>query len=54
VIEEEGRLSPELEARIAALEADNEPSDFDARGWILLLLFGVVLPLALLVIGFRV
>jgi hypothetical protein len=54
VIEDEGRLPPELEARIAALEADHEPADFDGRGWILLILFGVVLPLVLLVIGFRV
>jgi hypothetical protein len=53
VIEEEGRLSPELEARIAALEGDNEPSDFDARSWAWMILFGVVLPLVLLVIGFR-
>jgi hypothetical protein len=54
VIEEKGRLSPELEARIVALEGDHEPSDFDARSWILMILFGVILPLVLLVIGFRV
>jgi hypothetical protein len=54
VIEHDGRLPPELEARIAALEADHEPADFDGRGWILLILFGVVLPFVLLLVGFRV
>jgi hypothetical protein len=54
VSDEEGRLAPELEARIAALEVDQEPSDFDARSWILMILFGVILPLVLLVVGFRV
>lgn len=51
---EEGRLPPELEARIGALEVNREPSDFDARSWILMILFGVILPLVLLITGFRV
>jgi hypothetical protein len=46
-------LPPELEARIAALEADQESADFDSVSWLWMILFGIVLPLVLLVVGFR-
>lgn len=45
-------LDPELERRIAALEAGSDAgSDFDARSWFWMLLLGVVAPAALLVWG---
>lgn len=44
-------LPPELEARIAVLEDTAARVDFDARSWGWMILFGVAIPLVLLVIG---
>lgn len=45
-------LPPELERRLAAIESGAEAgSDFDAASWIWMILFGVVLPVALLIWG---
>jgi hypothetical protein len=42
-------LDPELEQRVAALEAGPDAgSDFDGRSWFWLVLFGVILPVTLL------
>ena len=46
-------LPPELEARIAALEAAEVPQDFDASSWFWIILFGIVIPLILLAVGWR-
>jgi hypothetical protein len=53
VIDARQTLPPELEARIAVLEADRGGEDFDRRSWIWMILFGIVLPLLLVVIGLR-
>jgi hypothetical protein len=45
------QMPPELEARIAALENADRCEDFDAVSWVWLVLFGIVLPLALVCIG---
>jgi hypothetical protein len=47
------QMPPELEARIAALEKADRCEDFDAVSWVWMVLFGIVLPLALLGIGSR-
>jgi hypothetical protein len=44
-------LPAELEARIAALESEPAGEDFDRRSWLWMILFGIVLPLLLVVIG---
>jgi hypothetical protein len=44
-------LPPELEARIAALESAASSTDFDAWGWLWIVLFGIVLPAALIALG---
>jgi hypothetical protein len=44
-------LPPELEARVAALEAGASDADFDALSWVWMLLFGIVLPVSLIVLG---
>jgi hypothetical protein len=46
-------MPPELEARIAALENADRCEDFDALSWVWMVLFGIVLPLALMCIGSR-
>ena len=47
-----GRLPPDLEARIVELEAvSGQTKDFDARSWAWLVLLGVIVPIALLIIG---
>ncbi len=46
-------LPPELEARIAALEAGAARSDFDAASWLWMILFGIAVPVILLIIGWR-
>jgi hypothetical protein len=46
-------MPPELEARIAALENADRCEDFDAVSWVWMVLFGVLLPLALVCIGWR-
>jgi hypothetical protein len=51
VIESASPLPPELEARIAELETDRAGADFDRRSWFWMIVFGVVLPVVLLVIG---
>ena len=51
VNEEHPALPPELEARIEALESSASDQDFDALGWFWMVLFGIVLPAALIVIG---
>ena len=53
VIDADPPLPPELEARIAALEADRADAGFDRRSWVWMIAFGVVLPLLLLAIGSR-
>ena len=52
-VTEEPALPPELEARIATLEADPQRGDFDAVSWFWMLLFGIVVPLVLVVAGIR-
>jgi hypothetical protein len=44
-------LPAELEARIAALEATAAHSDFDAASWFWMIVFGVAVPLVLVVVG---
>jgi hypothetical protein len=45
-------LPPELERRLVAIEAGGEAgSDFDAVSWVWMILFGVVLPIVLLIWG---
>jgi hypothetical protein len=44
-------VPPELEARIAALESAASPTDFDAWGWLWIVLFGIALPAALITFG---
>jgi hypothetical protein len=44
-------LPPELEARVAALEAGASGTDFDAVSWVWMVLFGIVLPVSLIVLG---
>ncbi len=45
---------PELERRIEALERSGDGQDLDARSWFWLLLFGVLIPAALLLWGWWV
>jgi len=45
------RLPPELAQRIDALENQATTPDFDRRGWLWLILLGVVLPVVLLILG---
>jgi hypothetical protein len=44
-------LPPELEARLAAVEAAAEARDFDAVSWCWMILLGAALPAALIVAG---
>jgi hypothetical protein len=44
-------LSPELEARVAELEACASDTDFDAVSWVWMMLFGIALPVSLMVLG---
>lgn len=44
-------LAPELEARIAAFENAAPTADFGASGWFWMALLGVLIPLAMLVVG---
>jgi hypothetical protein len=44
-------LAPELEARIAALETAASCADFDRPSWFWMILFGIVVPAILLIIG---
>jgi hypothetical protein len=46
-------MPPELEARIATLEQTDRGEDFDALSWFWMALFGIVLPITLLCIGWR-
>jgi len=46
-------LPPELEARIACFESAAPTSDFDAASWFWMLLLGVLIPVALLIAGWR-
>ena len=46
-------LPPELEARIAALERAEPRPDFDAASWVWMVLLGLALPVALLILGWR-
>ncbi|HTV94615.1 MAG TPA: hypothetical protein VME42_01380 [Steroidobacteraceae bacterium] len=48
-----GELPPDLEARIAMLEASAAPGDFDRRSWFWMVLFGVVAPALLLIYVYR-
>jgi hypothetical protein len=45
-------LPDELEARVAALERADTREDFDSASWLWMLLFGLALPIALLIWGF--
>lgn len=51
VNDEHQALPTELEARIAALESAASDQDFDALGWFWMVLFGIVLPGVLIVVG---
>ncbi len=44
-------LPPELEARIAAIEAAGSPGDFDRRSALWMVLLGVILPILCLLLG---
>lgn len=44
-------LPPELEARISALERNASGADFDAASWFWMILFGVLVPALLLLLG---
>jgi len=44
-------VSPDLEARLAQAEAAARHNDFDARGWLWMILLGVLLPAGLIVAG---
>ena len=44
-------LPPELEARIAAIEAAEAPVDFDRRSALWMVLLGVMLPILCLLLG---
>jgi hypothetical protein len=43
----------ELARRIETLEHEGDAQDFDRRGWLWLILLGLVLPAALLIIGWQ-
>jgi hypothetical protein len=47
----ERALPPELERRIALLEQGESGADFDAASWAWMILFGIVLPTILILIG---
>ena len=51
VDDERRTLPPELEARIRALECSEARQDFDAASWIWMILFGIVLPTMLILLG---
>jgi hypothetical protein len=44
-------LAPGLEARLRVLESAASDTDFDALSWIWMVLFGIVLPVVLIVLG---
>jgi hypothetical protein len=44
-------LPPELARRIDALEAQPAAQDFDRISWVWLVLLGVLLPIAVLILG---
>jgi hypothetical protein len=44
-------LPPELEARIAMLEAKAARSDFDSYSWFWMIVFGIAIPVILLIVG---
>lgn len=45
-------LHPELERRIQALESvSDEPTDFDAKTWVWLIILGIVVPVIAIVWG---
>jgi hypothetical protein len=46
-------LPPDLETRLAAFESVPTPGGFDAASWFWMILLGVVIPLGLLVLGWR-
>ena len=46
-------LPPDLEARIASFENAAPTSDFDAASWFWMVLLGVLIPLGLLIFGWR-
>ena len=45
------QLAPALESRIAALERGASSSDFDRAAWGWMILFGMAIPLALILLG---
>ncbi len=44
-------MPAELEARIAELEKGETGADFDALSWLWMVLFGIMLPAALILLG---
>jgi hypothetical protein len=46
-----GELPAELERRVAAIEHDDHAGELNARSWFWLLLFGVLTPAVLLLLG---
>jgi hypothetical protein len=43
--------APDIEARLAVVEAHGAGADFDRASWVWMLLLGVVLPAVLLAVG---
>jgi hypothetical protein len=49
-----GRLDPELERRVAALENPaGQGDDFDGASWFWLLVLGVILPVLVIIWGWQ-
>jgi hypothetical protein len=43
--------APELEKRLAAVEAHGRGADFDTASWVWMMMLGVLLPALLLLVG---
>jgi hypothetical protein len=51
VDDEQRTLPPELEMRIRVLECSEVGGDFDTASWIWMILFGILLPTTLILLG---
>jgi hypothetical protein len=47
------QLPAELERRIEALERESGAQDIDRRGWLWLVLLGIVIPALLIILGWQ-